>query len=503
MHTPSQGRLANSLRGLSLRAQTLVFVGGALLAGILLYYFALSEATNRSFGRLQREVSEHRTERGILRLAQFARDQSRHVRHAALSDATSEVVEGDISAISALQRELGKATDPSDLILFFDKYKNLSAVRSGGPEGTEIELPAPISAGMFRNSPLLGRRDSTSLVLPVAGGLWIFSSSPVLHTDGSGPSPGWLVYGTLISRDKLDEIRSTAAITIVPVTSHDELQSAREVKKLKTVPTEELGACEILQSDRSGLRTEDQPIYISIPNALGAAPVSLRVEIEPVIYDTALKLRDDLFLVTFVGGLFLIAACLLAVEFLFVRRIARMDRSFLNLAESGDAAPRLEASGGDEFARLAESANRLLDALRRRRGESEMQQHLLSSVLDCASEGIMAFRSLRTPQGKIEDFTMVIANRAAEQIVGRPASQMIGQRLLHLFPGNRDSGLFDDYVRVVEKGKPRGERVLLRGRRTRRLVPFLDLPVARRLRRHLRGNLGPQKHGAGTSTQHR
>jgi PAS domain S-box-containing protein len=454
MHTPPVSRFANSLRGLSLRAQTLLVVGGALLAGILLYYFAISDATNRSFGRLQREVSEQRTERGIRRLAQFAGDQSRHVSRAARSDVTYDLLQGDKSAYSRLKEEHESATTQSDLILFFDKYKNLSSVRSGGYDGTEIGLPPPINAEIFRNSPLLGSRDSMSVLLTVPDGIWIFSSSPVVHSDGSGPSPGWLVYGTLVGRHRLEEIRSTAAVTIVPATNNEDVAAAGAAKKRRVVETEELGACEVLQPDHSRMQPGDHPITVKIPNALGDGPVTLRVEIEPVIYETALKFRDDLIVVTFLGGLFMIAACLAAVEFLFVRRISRMDRSFLNLAESGDAALRLDVSGGDEFATLAQSANRLLDALRRRRGEIEMQQHLLSSVLDSASEGIMAFRSVRTPENEIEDFTMVMANRAAERIVGRSASEMLGQRLLQLFPGNRESGLFDEYVRVVETGIP-------------------------------------------------
>lgn len=82
---------------------------------------------------------------------------------------------------------------------------------------------------------------------------------------------------------------------------------------------------------------------------------------------------------------------------------------------------------------------------------SKMQ---LSSVLDSSLNGIMAFRSVRDDQNKIIDFEWLISNPTACKIVGRSQSELIGHQLLVEMPGNRDEGLFDIYVQVVESGKP-------------------------------------------------
>ncbi|MGK7888113.1 MAG: diguanylate cyclase, partial [Leptolyngbyaceae cyanobacterium] len=82
---------------------------------------------------------------------------------------------------------------------------------------------------------------------------------------------------------------------------------------------------------------------------------------------------------------------------------------------------------------------------------SELQ---LSGILNSSLDGIMAFRSVRNEQGQIVDFEWLISNPAACAMVGRPANSLIGHHLLEELPGNRDEGLFDLYVQVVESGEP-------------------------------------------------
>jgi PAS domain S-box-containing protein len=78
---------------------------------------------------------------------------------------------------------------------------------------------------------------------------------------------------------------------------------------------------------------------------------------------------------------------------------------------------------------------------------------LLASVLASSLDGIMAFRSIRA-DGVVVDFEWLLVNPRAEQIVGRPAAELVGRRLLEEMPGNREAGLFDLYVGVVESDTP-------------------------------------------------
>jgi PAS domain S-box-containing protein len=96
------------------------------------------------------------------------------------------------------------------------------------------------------------------------------------------------------------------------------------------------------------------------------------------------------------------------------------------------------------------------DVTERRRAAEELRrsEELLASVLASATDGIMAFDSVRDEAGAIVDFAFRLVNPAAEAVVGRTSADLLGKRLLEELPGNRDEGLFDVYCRVVETGEP-------------------------------------------------
>lgn len=87
---------------------------------------------------------------------------------------------------------------------------------------------------------------------------------------------------------------------------------------------------------------------------------------------------------------------------------------------------------------------------------NQQQANLLNSILDSSDSGIIAFEAIRDPnqQNQIVDFRFLMANEACVAIVGKPMKQMIGRTLLRVFPGNRESGLFDAYCRTTETGEP-------------------------------------------------
>lgn len=84
----------------------------------------------------------------------------------------------------------------------------------------------------------------------------------------------------------------------------------------------------------------------------------------------------------------------------------------------------------------------------------ETSQMQLRGVLDSSLDGMMAFRSVRDEQGNIIDFEWLLSNPTACEMVQRSKEELIGRRLLVEMPGNREEGLFDDYVKVVESGEP-------------------------------------------------
>ncbi|MDQ3308551.1 MAG: ATP-binding protein [Gemmatimonadota bacterium] len=83
--------------------------------------------------------------------------------------------------------------------------------------------------------------------------------------------------------------------------------------------------------------------------------------------------------------------------------------------------------------------------------ESEARFRVLHET---SPDGFMILRSVRDPDGAIEDFEWVYVNPSAARMVKRSVSDLVGKRLLVEHPGNKAEGVFDAYVEVVESGEP-------------------------------------------------
>ncbi|MEZ5739152.1 MAG: PAS domain S-box protein [Burkholderiaceae bacterium] len=79
----------------------------------------------------------------------------------------------------------------------------------------------------------------------------------------------------------------------------------------------------------------------------------------------------------------------------------------------------------------------------------------LLALEQTSGDGFMMFDTVRDGQGNIVDFRWTYANEQAARIVGRPSDWFPGRLLLEEMPGNREDGLFDLYVEVVQTGQPR------------------------------------------------
>ncbi len=91
-----------------------------------------------------------------------------------------------------------------------------------------------------------------------------------------------------------------------------------------------------------------------------------------------------------------------------------------------------------------------------RKWVEQMQQEQaerLQATLDASLSSIITMRAIRDSTGQIVDFLMQTANQAVERDLFLKSSEITGHRLLEVFPGNVESGLFDFYKQVTETGK--------------------------------------------------
>lgn len=79
---------------------------------------------------------------------------------------------------------------------------------------------------------------------------------------------------------------------------------------------------------------------------------------------------------------------------------------------------------------------------------------LLDIFLKNTEEGVLLFRAVRNAKQEIIDFKFELFNEQALQFIQKKADDIEGKTMLKILPGNRDTGLFDAYRRVVDQQEP-------------------------------------------------
>lgn len=92
--------------------------------------------------------------------------------------------------------------------------------------------------------------------------------------------------------------------------------------------------------------------------------------------------------------------------------------------------------------------------LEQAREAAQLGEEHVRAVLESMLDPQVVLAAVRDEAGRIVDFEFVDANRAASEFNGVEHGELIGVRLLGKHPAAGATGLFDDYVRVVETGEP-------------------------------------------------
>ncbi|MEZ0610204.1 ATP-binding protein [Fibrella sp. WM1] len=120
--------------------------------------------------------------------------------------------------------------------------------------------------------------------------------------------------------------------------------------------------------------------------------------------------------------------------------------------------------GWFEVSAVRQTPNQLLvtynnvTGIKRQELELQRTNDRLVQINDSALSGIAAYTAIREPgpdgqPGPIVDFVYDSFNRRAEELTGLKATDMVGRRVLDLFPHVKTTGLFDKWVQLVETGE--------------------------------------------------
>lgn len=97
----------------------------------------------------------------------------------------------------------------------------------------------------------------------------------------------------------------------------------------------------------------------------------------------------------------------------------------------------------------------LIDINDRKNAELQAWQQTaeIRATLDASLNSILLMRAIRDEAGQIIDFRMETANQAVNTSLFRTPAELVGRRLLDVYPGNVESGFFALYARVADTGQ--------------------------------------------------
>lgn len=90
----------------------------------------------------------------------------------------------------------------------------------------------------------------------------------------------------------------------------------------------------------------------------------------------------------------------------------------------------------------------------RTRAALQTAEERFRAAAEAGLDALFILKSVRGERGGILDFTFTDINPRAEQMLGMPRGQVIGQKLFELIPISPTGGFFDKYVAVVTTGMP-------------------------------------------------
>jgi PAS domain-containing protein len=418
-----------------------VLVGGAmslLLAGTL---FVCATALDYSFGVLQDRITIKSLVETGRAIDQAARTKLRLVHDSAAWDDTFEFLAGSNPEFPRTNYGPEVDTSGEDAIFFYDLQKRLVAAVQP-QESANTWSPPP---GVDPRSLL---KEESSVGLLAAGGrVWMLAASPVSRTDGSGPSNGWLVYGTAYTQKRLKESFATDGKPVGFATKRDVPTDAWIM-----FPTREFGK---LTGYYATVRKAPRPYppgSLQLP-AIGGGQLYMIVSLQIPVYHRMLQTRVWMIAISIFCGVVFVGLSVLSLQIHVIRPISALEGQMTRIAEDEETDSELAVTQRDEIGRLATAANRLLARARTRQQEAEDQHRLVETILDSATEGLIAYVAMRDAAGEITDFQVAECNRAAERICHARPGEFIGRRARELFPTIEEAGIFEIFTRVLASGR--------------------------------------------------
>ncbi len=417
---------------MKLRKKTLLIVGAALVVNVILYA-AASSVLLRDFQQLEeqrlgKEMARalEAIEANVANLETIVRDRARQ-NNGNRNDIPSNFT---TATLAELRLDFAVVAD--------EKGKILSSLAFDRARNAQTPIPQSWLPHLKADSPPIARakpEDSISGILLLPEGPVAVASHPIFASQNA--ARGRLILGRYL--DKTDIARPlhlpVESIALYPLLSKPLTSEIKAVLDALTQTGNPSPALMRVQLDSRDAAIALKPFprrdrpprmagYALLKDLYNQPALLLQVDFPRLIYQQGEASVRYITLSMVVLSLAFSTVTLLLVEKFILSRLARLNASLANIGDRGDLSLRVNLSGSDELSSLADTVNRMLDALENSRHQSHESEERYRLMAENSTDLI----ARHTPDG-----IFLYASPACRALLGYEPEELLGRSCFEFF----------------------------------------------------------------------
>ncbi|MBI5000985.1 MAG: hypothetical protein HZB92_05605 [Euryarchaeota archaeon] len=370
---------------MKLRKKTLVALGSALIIFIVILCGASNTIILNGFSEVEKRDTEMNVNRVVDALSNEIERINRSCADWAFWDDSYQFVEdGNLAYINSNLLGPSLVNLKINIMLLANASNQIVYTRAVDlAEEEVITFPQGLLDHLTANDLLLHHNNTVSSItglINLPEGILMFSSLPILTSDGQGPIHGTFMMGRFLDSVEIDHIAKITHLD-VSIYGYDEPQLPPDMQKAKDSLTDEKPAFVWPMNE------EYVAGYTSLRDTYGNPAVLLRVEMSREIFK-----QGQVSISYFISGLLILSLAFLALSLLLLEkqvlsRISKVSKNVTDIGASGDITARLTVCGADELSNLTKDINLMLgkleesrDALMRAKEGLELQVNQMRAI---------------------------------------------------------------------------------------------------------------------------
>ncbi len=397
---------------MTLRNQTLLFIGATLTALLVVLYVVSSTALHHSLRNAEDE-NARQVLRGALNLVHqdIKQFDDHFLDWAAWDDAYKFVADGNKPFIRS--NLSGQSLDILRInVLAFVKPSGKITWGTGYDLEKKKLMPIPLLLRRhFKPGDALLRfskiNESHAGIILLKGGPMYLSARPIITSNEEGPIHGYIIAGRYLDKSQVQRLEEITLLDISFVATsaaktHADFASASTALLARSTPKASPSFVEPISETKIAA-------YAMLRDLFGAPALLMRATMPREIYLHGQNTQRRLMFSILVVGLVFAAGTLLWLEKTVLSRVARLSDEVGDVGASGDLSKRLKVAGRDELSQVGSAINTMLSELQTyeyERTRTAEQLRDAKEVAEAANRTKSAFlasmsHEIRTPMNAV------------------------------------------------------------------------------------------------------